>query len=112
MTYSTILLLHSVVGQGSGKEEHDDGTKKRETARNPEWPSVPPGGIRAAKCLDDGREHPSADESANLSDRSGEAIVLTTDSSRAGLTRKETKAVSRSFRSNRIFRTRRQVGSC
>ena len=89
-----ILPGHPISRQRLDEKENDGSGEKGQAASDPERPSVSTSGVRATESLDDRRESPCSNERSNLSDSSGNAIVLSTDGGRSALGYQETEVVS------------------
>ena len=89
-----ILLGHPIGCQRLDEKEGYSGREKRQTASDPERSGVSTNRIRTTERLDDRWESPSSDERSDLSDSSGDAVVLSTDGGRSGLGCQETEIVS------------------
>jgi len=89
-----IFLDHSVSRQRLDEKESDSGREKRQAASDPERSSVSTNRVRTTESLDDRRESPSPNERSDLSNSSGNAVVLSTDGGRPALGCQETEVVS------------------
>ena len=90
-----ILLDHSISRQRLDEKENDGSGEKGQAASDPERPSVSTNRVRATESLDDRRESPSSSERSNLSDSSGDTVVLPTDGGRSTLGCQDNEVVSR-----------------